>query len=544
MKFSSKFNTHSKHNHSFDNIDTTICFLQDIVHIGTKLRNRLLSDYAILFFGNRIASVSHLKMLINSVPKDEHGLVYSDICPEDRQNFDSLQKIMEPKIRDALEKYIVNSEGTIEYIRVCQEIISSLYDDDLKPLDRIFRIWRSTFFLRACRLYITQKTDHNATLNDNFITINLIVLIKKFRDEGMENLFIPTIFNSQPCEETFRKLRSMGTINYTNVSFTLLEVIHLIGRIDLMNEIMYFKLGDADIFFPRNPLKKSNYSIDDLPLDLEIEKTISNALVVAVRDAEKFGIRINQNDIKNCPLEDKPLVINQADQNSDSFVDLGIASGGKPIECESLKDYSKGHDILDEKSSFVNVDGSRGKKTVRKSSLMSNLSNSKQKLSSDRLRRVRGSSNKRNACRRLEFVDVSAIDQPIFIVNELKIGDWSVFQNVFEKNEKGFMLGNILSFRYADSKTNTEKKYTSDFAPIKENSNVEKPREIELLASWYQIDLTDTIPTFKFIKNTFVRMQFYVANISCVVIEKKENETICLSKKYTKTIVNFLHCSE
>lgn len=155
MIFNSNFSSLVDRNHAFDNIDAIICFLQDIVYIGTKLRNRLLSFATFLLIGIKIAFVSHLKMLVNSVPKDVHGLVYSDICPEDRQNFGSLQKIMEPKVRAALKKYIVDSQGTIEYIRICQEITSSFYDDDLTPwwsnaLDKIFLMWRPTFFLRAC----------------------------------------------------------------------------------------------------------------------------------------------------------------------------------------------------------------------------------------------------------------------------------------------------------------------------------------------------------------------------------------------------------
>lgn len=157
MKLNSKFNSHERRNHLFNNIDLTICFLQDIVHIGTKLRNRLLS-FSVLMIGNKIASVSHLKMLMNLVSKDVHGLVYSDICPDDRQNFRSLEKIMEPKVRATLKKIVIDSEGTIEYIRLCQEITSSLYDDDLNPLDRIFLIWRSTFFFTGmANLYKTES---------------------------------------------------------------------------------------------------------------------------------------------------------------------------------------------------------------------------------------------------------------------------------------------------------------------------------------------------------------------------------------------------
>lgn len=403
MIFNSKFNSQSTLNHTFD-YDSIICFLQDILHIGTKLRNRLLSILAVLLIGNKIASVSHLKLLINLVSKDIHGLVYSDICPDDRQNYDSLRKIMEPKVGVAMEEHIIGSEGTIEYIRICHEITSSLYDDDLSPLSRIFQIWRSTFFLRACRLFITQSTDKNIKLSENFISSNaymcielnaknLIIITKHFRNEGLKKYFIPTIFNSQPCEETFRKMRSMGTINFTKINFTLLELFHLIGRVELLNDIMYFKLAGVDIHFPRDPLKKTKENKFDLPSDSDIEKTIAEALVAAVGDAKKFGMDISNDDIRNCPLDFNPSIEKKDNQSTD--IDLGITRDDKPMGHENLKDYhSNLNETPDEDSRFVSVDTKRGKKTVLKSSLMWSLSSSKEKLSSDRLTRVRGASKK------------------------------------------------------------------------------------------------------------------------------------------------------
>lgn len=187
-------------------VSELICFIQDIFHIGTKLRNRLLNLLVALVIGIAVASVTHLKMLINLIPKSIHGLVYSDICPDDRQNFDSLRRIMLPKVRDSLAKYIVGSEGTIEYIRICHEITSSLMDTDVSPEDRLFRTWRSTFFLRAWRSNIKKSDDLN--FDNNFITANayacielnaqnLIILIKKFRDNRLDEFFVPTVFNSQ-----------------------------------------------------------------------------------------------------------------------------------------------------------------------------------------------------------------------------------------------------------------------------------------------------------------------------------------------------------
>lgn len=56
--------------------------------------------------------------------------------------------------RSIITKYVIGSEATFEYIRICSEVTSSLYEDNLQPIDRLFRLWRSTYFLRAWRLSI------------------------------------------------------------------------------------------------------------------------------------------------------------------------------------------------------------------------------------------------------------------------------------------------------------------------------------------------------------------------------------------------------
>lgn len=218
--------------------------MQDIVHIGTKLRNRLLNQTNTLLIGNKVASVSHLKILLNSVSKDKHGLVYSDICPDDQQNFDSLRKIMQPQVNSMLAQHVFDSEGTIEYIRICHQTTSSLYEQGLSPNERVLRLWRTTSFLRAWRQSISSFPAGSGGISEHFITPNayacielnarnLLLLIKRFRDGNMTEYFTPTLFNSQPCEETFRQMRSMGPINFTKINFTLLQLIHIVGRIEL-----------------------------------------------------------------------------------------------------------------------------------------------------------------------------------------------------------------------------------------------------------------------------------------------------------------------
>lgn len=161
---------HKKDNSVLEISNSAVCFLQDIVHIATKLRNRLLNVLICLTIGHKVASVSHLKMLLNLVSKDVHGLVYSDICPDDRQNFESLKKVMSPRVWNALTENIIDSEATIEYIKMCSDITNSLYSDDLPPLERLFLSWRATYFLRAWRNFVTQTI--GLTLENNFITTN------------------------------------------------------------------------------------------------------------------------------------------------------------------------------------------------------------------------------------------------------------------------------------------------------------------------------------------------------------------------------------
>lgn len=252
-------------------------------------------------------------------------------------------------------------------------------------------------------------------------------------------------------------------------------------------------------------------------------------------------MHINQDDIKDCALKYVPSVRNPIDRNSNNtFVDLQIANDGKNIEFENAKDYSQGDEVPDEASSFVSVSASSGMKTIRKSSLIWTLSDTKEKLSSDRLRRVRGSSTKKNSRRQLESVDVSNMDQPVYKADEIKIGDWCVFQNVFERNENGYLLGNILSFRYLDGKNKSDNIYSWDFAPVSEHSGSEKTRLIEILASWYQMKLDDLEPTLKHTKNTFIHARFYIANLSRDLIDKSQNGTICIPKKYSKSMKNLL----
>lgn len=117
--------------------------VQDTIHIGTKLRNRLLNASVLLQIGNKIATIVHIKSLLNSVNKEYHGLVQSDIYPEDRQNFKSLEKIMDDRVIQALESHVPDCEATVAYLKLCKQITSSFTEENLDPIERIYRIWNA-----------------------------------------------------------------------------------------------------------------------------------------------------------------------------------------------------------------------------------------------------------------------------------------------------------------------------------------------------------------------------------------------------------------
>lgn len=544
MLHHTNLNTIGGDSSSIPTIQDEIFFLQDIVHILTKMRNRLLKASVLLPLGSKLISVAHLKILINEVEKAETGLVLSDICPDDRQNYRSLEKVMERRVTDSLSKYVVGSHGTIMFINICRSIQMSLYNDSVSPLVRISKIWEATFFLRAWRKWLQDTNEY--TIEDNFITrnayacielnaTNLVQIARSFRNHNMEHLFVPSLFNSQPNEETFRQLRSMGTMNYTKINFTLLELFHLIGRIELQNDIVYVKLSDMNISFPRNKINEMNLNHCELPSDDEIRAEISSAKVIAITNAAKFGIIVHSDEIEKCQLK-QTNVFKKRYYNK------------KKIECdrENREPEHTSEFNRFENSPLIDITLASGaKKTVRKSTLLWTLTESKQKLSSDRLKRVRdaGQDTKPKKRRRLEFKKAVSPNHNVSILSlirkdELQIGEWSIFQytKLTETNEpiEVFVTGNILSFKYINGKTEKDKQYSWEFAPVTPDPKCQL-KGIEVLASWFEVVPNELFTPIANINSFYINIGKYVTSLVCSTI-KLEGESGCLSLSNDQTV--------
>lgn len=537
-----------------------IC-VQDTIHIGTKLRNRLLNTSVLLTIGNEIATIAHIRALLNSSPKEIHGLVFSDICPEDRQNFASLQKIMEIRVLKALENHIANSKATIKYLQLCKDVTSSFIEEDLRPIERVYRIWHSLYFLRCWRKWI--QSMKNYSLAENFISLNaftcieinahaVIDLILKLRSSQQQHLFRTQLFASQPCESIFRQMRSMGTANYTKINFTLNELLHMIARVEMMNKIIY---STKDIEFPRNKSDSRADSPIDLPSDQDIYNIMIKAQTAALEEASQFGIVLKANDISECEIPIKKQAekanINpqpgKSNDSSDEYFsefedDVEIQTKDMPgerTEMEKLAELSKNKFV-----EIINPDGST--QNVRKSTLIWILSESKDKLSSDRLERVRGSSDidtkRKKKLKRSNFtVEDPLSEQILYKSLEVAIGEWALFKvndddfrkivNYLEVTENilmgGYLIGFLLGFRYTDGK-GRHKQYKLDYASIENDPKDDLTRaesrenDIEVLGAWYTCEKNDFLRRMQNNSQITITLKDYVATMKNPTTKKIE----------------------
>lgn len=107
------------------NFTNLVKYVQDMTHIAVKLRNRLLNELINMIMGGHKVSINHLRELLRKVNKSVHGLNNTDVFPIDRQNFKSFEKIVDERVIEALQKNVKDCEGTVKYLQLCHEIVSS-----------------------------------------------------------------------------------------------------------------------------------------------------------------------------------------------------------------------------------------------------------------------------------------------------------------------------------------------------------------------------------------------------------------------------------
>ena len=236
---------------------TTISFVQDVVHVGVKLKLRLLNQSVSLKMGPLEAGVHHLEQLRCKYGKEQHLLRERDLNCKDKQNYDAVLHIINaaPLLDD-----LPGAGATKCYVEIMESVVSSYLDKSLDIVCRIEKIWYAAFFLRYWRKWVLLH--HLYTLKSNFITQNcymcvelnahaLIVFVMTIRDRFQGNCsnFVPWMLGSQSCEQMFRTVRSMSSTFSTVLNFSVLGLLRRLHRLDIQLAIQA-NLSDT-IKFPR-----------------------------------------------------------------------------------------------------------------------------------------------------------------------------------------------------------------------------------------------------------------------------------------------------
>lgn len=393
-------------------------YVQDTIHIATKMRNFLLrllrkssSKYQFPF-GNYFIRIQHLYELIKRFPK-QHGLVMSTLNPNDRMNFPSVERMYDQRVIDLLRNHVNGSQGTVQFLQIIRDVVASYMDRNLTPLQRIRKIWYSLFLIRIWREFILFRK--NATLKDNCLSLNcyicielnahsLVKCILYLRKIDKPKFFLPHLYSSQPCEAIFRQLRSMTPVNSTVTNCTPKEANSRISKIQLQNEIVH--ATSNEFVYPRLEKKcVETNAISWLPSAEQIYNEIvfceKNAVATATKlglikkgmvTKDKFVCKINTHITSTGKIMKKNRYVPlNSKQESYTLPDL------KNIQ---LKDYTGKykHKNIGERSPYVEMYNAAGKRiVVKKTSLCWLLREESQKLSSDRLERVKYSAKKKSA---------------------------------------------------------------------------------------------------------------------------------------------------
>lgn len=390
--FKSGVKLNSKENQTF--------YVQDTPHIATKWRNGFLKtekDKKKYPFGEKyFIQVDHVKYVMNNYPKDQHELTPTVFNSTDRQNYSSVLRLCDARVIALMKDHVPESNGTVAFLEILRNIIDAFRDVNLKPLQRVEKMWYSVFVLRFWREFVSSTK--NFTLERNFMTLNcysciemnahsLLLILMHLKDINKPHLFMTYLFESQPCESFFRQVRSFTSTYSTVVNCSVKEILTRIKKIQLQNDI-----ANKSVFkFPR--IKILNEIVGDT-IELPTKKEIINQVEQSKRKAIEFAIEIgliNKRKAKSfsleCkipPIHPKPPILRESICKRELPAPLEI----KSMNLKNFSDKFKGH-AIPENSPYVRIFIDEKEFVLKKTSLCWLLRTEYTKLSSDRLMRVR-----------------------------------------------------------------------------------------------------------------------------------------------------------
>ena len=218
----------------------------------------MLTPSNILLFGTEKACRAHLVEVLQKFPKATHGLTQRSIDNKDKQNYSSIGLLVHPSVENCLKEInpTVKTSGTVIYLQLMRNIRDAFFDKSLPPLKRLYLMWKTIFFLRIWRCWLSEM---GLTENDYFVTNNAYLCVE-LNGHMMTNLVYNVIqrnfsqealriwlSGSQGCEQLFRLLRAVTPNFSTIINFSLKEILEKIHKLQFLTSAE----TDNNIVFPR-----------------------------------------------------------------------------------------------------------------------------------------------------------------------------------------------------------------------------------------------------------------------------------------------------
>lgn len=286
-------------------IDAKSKCMQDSIHLTNKLKNRLFDSANDLEIGEFLATINHIRILMDNTSKDLHKLANSDInandSSRDKMNSESTRKICTNEVIELVENNVVGSSGTVAYLRMIRAIYNAFIELEISSIDRLYFGYYAICFIRIWR----NNVSGNA--NDNFITnnvwtsieINFVYLLDLvLKGDGHMSI----IWNSQTCEELFRTLRSLSTYGLTEINFTLLEALEKINRVRQIQDLSY-DLRDTFVLIENEKMKSDKSFKHKVPVYKPNITECKTALEKAKSDVELLCRQLKMQTIEECSPE-------------------------------------------------------------------------------------------------------------------------------------------------------------------------------------------------------------------------------------------------
>ena len=152
-------------------LNTKCLSAQDTIHLLAKLRTRLLMPSNILSIGAEVACRGHLVEVLKQFPKGRHRLTQKSIDCKDKQNYSSIELLVSESVEKCLRESpcSLRTHGTVVYLQLMRDIKNSMFDKSLKPIKRLYLVWKAIFFLRIWRTWLAEQ---GLPEGDHFITSN------------------------------------------------------------------------------------------------------------------------------------------------------------------------------------------------------------------------------------------------------------------------------------------------------------------------------------------------------------------------------------